>query len=140
MKTRKICSVLTARGNYAKMKPIISEIKRRKDIELVVLVGGSLVLERYGKILENDKVDQFEINHVIHFLVEGENPLTMAKSAGMAVNEFATAFENTKPDIVIVIADRFESLAIAMAASYMNIGIAHIEGGESSESIDESIH
>ncbi|MDP2913209.1 MAG: UDP-N-acetylglucosamine 2-epimerase, partial [Candidatus Omnitrophota bacterium] len=71
--------------------------------------------------------------------VEGENPVTMAKSAGLAVTEFSTAFENMRPDVVLVIADRFECLSIAMAACYMNIPLAHIEGGEISGSIDESI-
>ncbi|WJW76701.1 UDP-N-acetylglucosamine 2-epimerase [Thiohalobacter sp. IOR34] len=117
----------------------MAEIQRRPDLELQVVLGGSVVLEKYGKILETDVVDNFHVNHIIHFLVEGETPLTMAKSAGLAVTEFANAFENLKPDVVIVIADRFECLAIAMAATYMNIPVAHIEGGEKSGSIDESI-
>jgi len=63
----------------------------------------------------------------------------MAKSAGLAITEFGTAFENLCPDAVVVIADRFEALAIAMTAGYMNIPIAHVEGGEVSGSIDESV-
>ena len=64
-----------------------------------------------------------QIDRVIHFFVEGENPMTMSKFAGLAVIDFTTAFENLRPDVVIVIEDRFESLAIAMAAGYMNIPI-----------------
>ena len=63
----------------------------------------------------------------------------MAKSSGVALLEFSTAFEELKPDIVFVIADRFECLPIAIAASYMNIPVAHVEGGEITGSIDESI-
>ena len=139
MKRKRICIVLTARGNYAKMKSVIAALQCNSNCELIILAGGSVVLDRYGKLLEDPNVDKLRIEHTIHFLVEGENPLTMAKSAGLAVSEFATAFENTKPDIVIVIADRYESLAIAMAATYMNIGVAHVEGGEVSGSVDESI-
>ena len=136
---KKICIVLTARGNYAKMKSVISALDATNQCELTILVGGSVVLDRYGKLLDDPNVDPLVIQHKIHFLVEGETPLTMAKSAGLAVSEFATAFENTKPDIILVIADRYESLAIAMAATYMNIAVAHVEGGEISGSIDESI-
>ena len=130
---------MTARGNYAKLRSVMREIKKRESLDLKIIVGGSLTLEKYGKILEDEIVDDFNIDHTVHFLVEGENPYTMAKSAGLAVTDFANAFQNFSPDIVVVLADRYESLAIAMAASYMNIGLAHIEGGEVSGSVDESI-
>ena len=136
---KKICVVITARGNYAKMKHVMREISSHPDLELQVILGGSVVLEKYGKLLESDHIDSFKVNHTIHFLIEGETPHTMAKSAGLAVTEFANSFKLLKPDLVMVIADRFECLAIAMASTYMNIPIAHIEGGEVSGSIDESI-
>ena len=63
----------------------------------------------------------------------------MAKSTGMAITELATHFENLKPDIVVTVADRFETLSTAVAASYMNIALAHSEGGEVTGSIDESV-
>jgi UDP-hydrolysing UDP-N-acetyl-D-glucosamine 2-epimerase len=72
-------------------------------------------------------------------VIEGESLSTMSKSAGLAMIEFSTAFDDMRPDLVIVIADRFECLPIAMAAAYMNIPVAHVEGGEVSGSIDESI-
>jgi UDP-hydrolysing UDP-N-acetyl-D-glucosamine 2-epimerase len=121
------------------MKSVMRLIKVHPDLELQVIVGGSLVLEKYGKVLENEVVDQFHVDHTINFVIEGETPLTMAKSSGLAVIEFANALGNLKPDVVIVIADRFECLAITMAATYMNIPVAHVEGGEISGSIDESI-
>ncbi|MCB2181370.1 MAG: UDP-N-acetylglucosamine 2-epimerase (hydrolyzing) [Desulfobulbaceae bacterium] len=135
---KKICVIITTRGNYAKMKTVIRGILENPDLELQLILGGSVILEKYGRIL-NTLEEDVKIDRVIHFVIEGENPVTMAKSAGIAVSEFSTAFENLKPDVVIVIADRYECLAIAMAASYMNIPIAHVEGGEVSGSIDESI-
>jgi UDP-hydrolysing UDP-N-acetyl-D-glucosamine 2-epimerase len=139
MKHRKICIVITTRGNYAKMKSVIKAITDQPSLELQLIVGGGAVLPKYGNIV--DSLDGLEksIDRVIHFLVEGENPETMAKSAGLAVIDFTTAFENLRPDVVVVIADRFECLSIAMAASYMNIPIVHVEGGEVSGSIDESV-
>lgn len=139
MKKRKICIIITTRGNYAKMKSLIRTIKKSQEIELQLIVGGGAVLPKYGNIIGSLNGKDLKVDRIIHFLVEGENPITMAKSAGLAVTEFSTAFENLQPDVVIVIADRFECLSIAMAASYMNIPLAHVEGGEVSGSIDESI-
>jgi UDP-hydrolysing UDP-N-acetyl-D-glucosamine 2-epimerase len=134
-----VCVVLTARGNYAKLKTVIEEITSEPSLQLQVVVGGSLVLDKYGRILDDKESIEFPIDHITHFVIEGENPLTMAKSAGLAVSEFATAFEQLKPDIVLVLADRFECLSIAMAATYLNITVAHLEGGERTGSIDESV-
>jgi UDP-hydrolysing UDP-N-acetyl-D-glucosamine 2-epimerase len=139
LKKRKICIIITTRGNYAKMKSVIAHIGADPQLQLQLIVGGGAILYKYGNIAESMKARGIHVDRVIHFLVEGENPVTMAKSAGLAVTEFSTSFENLKPDLVIVIADRFECLPIAMTASYMNIPIAHVEGGEVSGSIDESI-
>lgn len=139
MKKRKICVVLTTRGNYAKMKSVISAIQEQPEFELQLILGGMVILERYGGILDSVDANNLPVKRRIHFVVEGENLVTMAKSAGVAVTEFSTAFEDLQPDVVFVIADRFECLPVAVAASYMNIFVAHIEGGEISGSIDESI-
>lgn len=140
LKKRKVCIVLTTRGNYAKMKSVILEINQRQDLELQIIIGGMVALEKYGRLLQTIK-DEIELvaDRTINFVIEGESLTAMAKSSGIAVSEFSTAFEELKPDIVLVIADRFECLPIAMAAAYMNITVAHIEGGEVSGSIDESI-
>ncbi len=139
MKKRKICVILTTRGNYAKMKGVMNEINRSDDLELQLILAGGAILDRYGLAGESLVRDRYHVDRVIHFVVEGENLVAMAKSAGLGVIEFSSAFENLKPDVVIVIADRFECLAIAMAAVYMNIPIAHVEGGEISGSVDESV-
>ncbi len=139
MKMKRICIVLTSRGNYGKMKSIVKAIQGSPTLELSVIVGGSLLLDKYGRIMDSELIDQLDVDCRVHFVVEGENLLTMAKSAGLALLEFASAFDNLRPDLVMVIADRYECLPIAMAAAYMNIPVAHVEGGEVSGSIDESI-
>lgn len=139
MSKRKICIVLTTRGNYAKMKAVMFGINNDPDLELQLILGGMVVLEKYGRILQTLKLEQIKVARTINFVIEGETLSTMAKSSGLAVTEFATAFEDLQPDVVLVIADRFECLPIAMAAAYMNIAVAHVEGGEVSGSIDESI-
>lgn len=136
---RKICLVLTSRGNYAKMRSVIEHISAEPSLQLQLIVGGGALLQKYGDIAKTMKARGIHIDRHVHFLVEGETPITMAKSAGLAVGEFSSAFDCLQPDIVVVIADRFECLPLAMTATYMNIPVAHIEGGEVSGSIDESI-
>lgn len=139
MTKRKICIVLTTRGNYAKMKSVIRGIQADPRLELQLVLGGMVVLEKYGRILNTPEGQALPVARTINFVIEGESLSTMSKSAGLAMIEFSTAFDDLKPDVVIVIADRFECLPIAMAAAYMNIPVAHVEGGEVSGSIDESI-
>jgi UDP-hydrolysing UDP-N-acetyl-D-glucosamine 2-epimerase len=136
---RKICVVLTTRGNYAKMKSVIRIIQDDPALDLQLILGGMVVLEKYGRILNTPEAQSLPVMRTINFVIEGESLSTMSKSAGLAMIEFGTAFDDLKPDIVVVIADRFECLPIAMAAAYMNIPVAHVEGGEVSGSIDESI-
>jgi UDP-hydrolysing UDP-N-acetyl-D-glucosamine 2-epimerase len=102
-------------------------------------VGASALLWRFGNVAEQIREDGFHIDAVVYSIVEGENPTTMAKSTGMGIMELATQFENLKPDVVITVADRFETIATAIAASYMNIPLAHTQGGEVTGSIDESV-
>ncbi|WP_432738816.1 UDP-N-acetylglucosamine 2-epimerase [Maridesulfovibrio sp. FT414] len=139
MNKRKICVVLTTRGNYAKMKSVMHGIVESDSLELQLIIAGGIVLPKYGHNIANLISSEFKVDRHIHYLVEGDTPMTMAKSAGLAITEFSTAFENLCPDAVVVIADRFECLSIAMASSYMNIPVIHLEGGEVSGSIDESV-
>jgi UDP-hydrolysing UDP-N-acetyl-D-glucosamine 2-epimerase len=85
------------------------------------------------------RTDGFEPDATCHTVIEGSAPVTMAKSTGLGIIELATIFEGLKPDIVLTVADRYETLATAVAASYMNIPLAHTQGGEVTGSIDESV-
>ena len=139
MKKRKVCVVINNRANYARIKSALISIQRNQKLELQIVLGSSALLNRYGNISNIIKKDGFKINRVAYTLVEGENLLTMSKSTGLSVIEFSTAFDQLKPDIVLVVADRYETLAAAVAASYMNIVLAHTQGGEVTGSIDESV-
>ena len=139
MKKRKICVVINNRANYARIKSALVEIKKNKKLELQIVLGSSAILNRYGEVSDIIKKDGFKINRIIYTLLEGENLLTMSKSTGISITEFSSAFSELNPDIVVVIADRYETLAAAVAASYMNILLVHTQGGEISGSIDESV-
>lgn len=139
MRKRKVCVVVNSRANYGRIKSVLRAISAHPDLELKLIVGASALLWRFGNVAEQIKADGYPINAVVYSIVEGENPTTMAKSTGMGIMELATQFENLKPDVVITVADRFETIATAIAASYMNIPLAHTQGGEVTGSIDESV-
>lgn len=107
-------------------------------LQLQVLAAGTMVLERFQQPVQVVKEDGFDVDGEIYIELEGSTPATMAKSVGFGVVEFASEFQRLKPDLVLLIGDRYEALAAALAAAYMNICIAHIQGGEVSGSIDES--
>ena len=135
---RKICVVLVDRANYGRMHPVMREIKGDAQLDLLTVCAGTILLERFGQAVQVVKNDGFGVDGQIYMEVEGSTPTTMAKSIGMGIIEFSTEFQRLKPDIVLLIGDRYESLAAAIAAVYMNIPVAHIQGGEVSGSIDES--
>ena len=109
------------------------------------IIGGLLFAKQAFELIDSKikfipkKKDGFKVNEKVYSIVEGDNPTTMAKSTGLAIIELSNIFENTKPDMVLTVADRFETLATAVAASYMNIPLVHTQGGEVTGSIDESV-
>ncbi len=113
-------------------------IQAHPALELSVLVGGTMVLERFDHPAQLVRNDGFPINGEVYLELEGSTPTTMAKSVGFGVVEFASEFQRLKPDVLLIIGDRYEALSAAVAGAYMNICIAHIQGGEVSGSIDES--
>ena len=136
---RKVCVLVNSRANYGRVKSVMRAVKDHADLELQLVLGASALLQRFGNVREVIESDGFTPHATVHSIVEGETPTTMAKSTGLAIIELATQFENLKPDIVVTVADRFETLATAVAASYMNIPLAHTQGGEVTGSIDESV-
>lgn len=138
-KRKKICVVVNSRANYGRIKSVLQAIKDHPDLELLLIVGASALLSRYGSVDEIMEKDGFTADATIYSIVEGETPATMAKSTGLAIIELATQFERLQPDVVLTVADRFETIATAIAASYMNIPLAHTQGGEVTGSIDESV-
>jgi len=130
--------VLVDRANYGRLKPVMHAIHSHPSLELQVIAAGTMVLERFQQPVNVVRHDGFPVDGEIYIEVEGSTPVTMAKSVGFAVVEFASEFQRLKPDLVLLIGDRYEALAAAVAAAYMNVCIAHIQGGEVSGSIDES--
>ncbi len=136
---RKICVVITARPSYSRIKGAMQAIQKAEDMQLQIVVAASAMLNRYGNTYKQIEEDGFHVDRKIFCVVEGENPVAMVKSTGLGMIEMVTAFEDLKPDVVVTIADRYETLATAIAASYSNIPLAHIQGGEVTGNIDEKV-
>lgn len=139
MKRRKVCVVVTARPSYSRIKTALRAIEQHPKLELQLVVAASALLDRYGSAINFIKEDGFKIAGQVYMVLEGENPTTMAKTTGLGLMELSTSFDNLKPDVVVTVADRYETLATAVAAAYMNIPVAHVQGGEVTGSIDEKV-
>ena len=136
---KKICIVVGSRANYSSIKSVMLAVKNHPDLELQVVANASAILERFGNVAALIEKDGFQINAKVHMLLEGETPITMAKSTGIGLMELPGIFELLEPDVVVTVGDRFETMATVLAASYMNIPLAHTMGGEVSGNIDENI-
>lgn len=134
---RKICVVITARPSYARIRTALDAIRTHKDLELQLVVAASAVLDRYGSAVRVMQKEGFRVDRTLYTVLEGENLVTSAKSTGFGLSELATAFDDLKPDAVVTIADRYETIATSIAAAYMNIPLVHVQGGEVTGSIDE---
>ncbi len=139
MKKRKICAVTANRADFSRIETMLREVKAHPDLELQLVVMGSHLLEVTGKTITEIQKKGYTIDRTIYMEVAGNIPTTMAKSVGLAIVELTSVFDQLKPDIVLVPVDRFESLAMGVAASLMNIHVAHTQGGEVTGTIDESI-
>jgi UDP-hydrolysing UDP-N-acetyl-D-glucosamine 2-epimerase len=136
---RRICIVIGSRANYGSIRSAMRAIRERPELELQVIVGASALLDRYGSIVNLVERDGFPIHARVFMLVEGETLETMVKSTGMGLMELPSVFERLRPNVVLTVGDRFETMATAIAASYMNIPLAQTMGGEISGTIDERI-
>jgi UDP-hydrolysing UDP-N-acetyl-D-glucosamine 2-epimerase len=136
---KKICVVVASRANLARITTVLEAVRDHPTLELQVIAAASVLLDRFGNAVNTLEAAGFIPDAKIPFIIEGQTPATMAKSTGLGLLELPTAFERLKPDIVLTVADRFETIATAIAGAYMNIPVAHTQGGEVSGSIDESV-
>jgi UDP-hydrolysing UDP-N-acetyl-D-glucosamine 2-epimerase len=136
---RKVCVVVTARPSYSRVKTALKAIKDHPKLELQLVIAGSALLERYGSVVDYIEKDGFVISEKVFMVLEGDTPTSMAKTTGLGVIELSNVFFSLRPDMVITIADRFETIATSIAAAYQNIPLVHLQGGEVTGNIDEKV-
>jgi len=137
---RRICFPLTSRAYYGRTQLLIQKLHNHPGVDLQLMLGGSILLDKYSHhIAEDIEKNGFAISTSYFNVIEGGNHVAMAKTACLTALEFTNGFHSIDPDVVVVCGDRFGQLAIAMTAAYLNKTIAHIEGGDVTGSIDESV-
>ena len=140
MAKRKICIVTGTRAEYGLLYWLMKEIQDDPELELQIAVTGMHLSPEFGLTYKKIEEDGFRINAKIEMLLSSDTPVGIAKSIGLGVIGFADAFDRLKPDIPVLLGDRFEIFAAAQAAMTQKIPIAHIHGGETTEgTIDEAM-
>jgi len=139
-RNRRICFPITSRAYYGRSQLLIKKLHQHPSIQLELMLGGSILLDKYSRHVADDiKEGGFTISASLFNVIEGGNHVAMAKTACLTALEVTNTLYTADPDVVVICGDRFEQLAIAMAAAYLNKTIAHIEGGDLTGSIDESV-
>jgi UDP-hydrolysing UDP-N-acetyl-D-glucosamine 2-epimerase len=134
---RRVCVVITARPSYSRVKTVLDALKGR--VELQIVAAASALVTRYGRVVDQIRADGHEVTVEVPCVVDGGGTRESAISTGLLTTQLATVFAGLRPDVVVTIADRHETLATAIAASYQHIPLCHIQGGEVSGSIDDKV-
>lgn len=126
---RRICVVTVARSDYGILRPLLRRIDEARDLELALVAGGMHLAPEFGNTIEEIRADGFEIARTADFLLPSDRPGDIARSLGRGTIRFVEAYEELRPDVLVVLGDRFETQAAALAAVPFLIPIAHIAGG-----------
>lgn len=136
---RKICYVTGTRADFGLMRNTLIELHNRPEIELSIVVTGMHLLEKYGNTMADIKAAGLPISALVEIHSGDATGAAMARNIGVMIIGFVNAFERLEPDLLVVLGDRGEMLAGALAAVHLSIPVAHIHGGERSGTVDESI-
>lgn len=137
---RKICIVTGTRAEWGLLSPIARELKARADVQLQIIATNMHLMERYGLTVKEIEADGLEIDRRVPMDTGNGSPAEVACAMGECLSGMAKAFESLSPDMVVILGDRTEMLAVASAAVTMKIPIVHLHGGEESQgAIDNSI-
>jgi len=137
---RRICVMTATRAEYGLLRHLIRLIAVDRTFTLQLVVTGAHLLPTFGETWREIEDDGFEITEKIEMLLASDAPEAVAKSMGLATIGFADAFARLRPDLLVLLGDRYEILCAAQVATVMRIPIAHLHGGEATEgAIDDAI-
>ena len=137
---RKICVVTGTRADYGCLRWVMEGIRAADGLELQIIATGMHLSPEFGLTYREIEKDGFAIDRKVEMLLSSDTPTGISKSMGLGLMGFGEAFEQLKPDLVLVLGDRFEIFAAASAAMVARLPLAHLHGGETTEgAIDEAI-
>ncbi len=134
-----ICVAVTARPSYSRIRSAMEAMRTNESLRLSVICSGSALLERYGRVVDNIRADGFNVVEELYTFVEGNELISMANTTANTISSTAQALGRLEPDLVVTIADRYETIGTAIAASYCGIPLVHVQGGEVTGNIDERV-
>jgi len=138
-KIKKICVVTGSRADYGLLKNLLFLIKKEKSLSLQLIVTGSHLSKKHGNTFKEIVKDKFKIKNKVDLKLFGDNTLSITKSMALGLSKFVKIYEKNKPDIVILLGDRYEIFTACCAASLCRLPIGHIHGGEVTlSSLDEA--
>jgi UDP-hydrolysing UDP-N-acetyl-D-glucosamine 2-epimerase len=131
---RRVVAVVTvSRSDWGHLVPVLEAIRACDDLELRLVAGGMHLSARFGRTVDLIAADGFTVHEALDFLEPDDAPEAIARSTGRGLSAFAGAWARQRPDLVVVLGDRFEMLAAALAALPFALPVAHVHGGEVSE-------
>jgi UDP-hydrolysing UDP-N-acetyl-D-glucosamine 2-epimerase len=136
---RKIGVVITARPSYSRIKTALLAITNHPQLELQLIVCASVLSDQYGNICDEIDRDGLQIHAKASTFIEGNNHFSATQSIALGLKKLSILFEDIKPDIIVTIGDRYETISTALAATILHIPLVHVQGGECTGSIDEKI-
>ena len=136
---RKICVVITARPSYSRVRNVLLQLNNNPNIDLNIILCCSAVIEKFGDVSEQIMKDKLNIYEKLYTLSQGNEIISVPKTTGITLIELSNTLSKLNPDAVVTIADRYETIATSIAASYQNIPLIHLQGGEITGNIDEKV-
>ncbi|MBE5907035.1 MAG: UDP-N-acetylglucosamine 2-epimerase (hydrolyzing) [Lachnospiraceae bacterium] len=137
---KQICVVTGTRAEYGLLRPLLFRLRDNEEVELKMMVTGTHLSEAFGNTQEEIRADGFCDYVAVQIPLEKDSKKAMAQTTGVALEKFAEVLETMKPDILVVLGDRYEILAAAIAAHFLGIPIAHLCGGDVTEgAVDDAI-
>ena len=130
---KKVCVVTGTRAEYGLLKPVIDKIHKAKDLELQLVATGMHLSPEFGMTYKEIEADGYTVTEKVEMLLSSDTGVGITKSMAVALMGFGECFDRLKPDMVVILGDRYEMLMVASAAMVAKIPIAHIHGGEITE-------
>lgn len=136
---RKVLVAITARPSYSRIRSALNHLAADPSVDLGIVASGSALLDRYGRVVDFIRADGFKVVDELFTFVEGDDLLNMALTTSGTIAHTAALLRRERPDVVVTIADRYETIGTAIAASYLNTPLIHVQGGELTGNIDEKV-
>lgn len=138
MKEKTVCIVTATRAEWGLLRPVARQIRETKGLRLLLAATGTHFCSEFGNTYQDILSDGFTIDERIDIQLYAQSPAAVSKTFGLAMIGFADLFTRRRPDMLLILGDRYEALAVACAASIAHIPIAHLHGGETTEgALDE---